>query len=181
MQSYLLWGTAVEITDATDHAVLEVAAHILGGWAGSRWNVLFREKLGCTYGATAAVSSVGVAGRRYCFAHAGLAVDPDAFDRTLDTLADQAAAFLGTGPRADEVNGACLRLLRTEAHYFDSSRSLMTRAGEFLLSGLGTDFAASRMAALRGMADASFTGRMRELMLKPTVVILDKERAEVAG
>ncbi len=166
-QAYVLWGAAAAITGAADLVALELAMHVLGGWSGSRWHALFREQLGYTYGTTAQTYCVGPT---VAFAHVGMAVATDALAKTESLLLDQARAFLDHGPGATELTSAAVQLLRTEAHYYDSVRNLMSRFASFLQSGLPPGFAAERIAALRAVEPESFAARMRELLRHRTLV-----------
>jgi zinc protease len=171
-QAFLQWGTAVQAAGVDDHVVLEVAAHILGGWTGSRWHSLFREQLGYTYGTGSSAASFQITGPVYCLTQVGMAVAPPALSRTRALMTEQAAAFVAEGPTAAEISTACAQLLRSEALFYDSTRNLMERTGSFLQAGLPADFAERRMEALRAPDPDQFRGRLRALMAKRTLVIV---------
>lgn len=170
--SYLLWGTAAGTAEMADHVAIELAAHLLGGWSGSRWNVLFRERLGLTYSVNSAHSSLSSAGLTCCLAHVGMAVATKDLPRARDLLLRDADDFNRSGPSPEEVNAAAVRLLRAEAHFHDSARNLVGRLGWFLQAGLDLGFAERRISALRATEAAKTRDRMTELFRQPTLIVL---------
>lgn len=169
-QAYVLWGGMAPMADAGDHVALELSAHLLGGWSGSRWHTLFREQLGYTYGTTAVASSLRFGPLTAGLAHVGMSVAADALAKTESLVLEQAKSFLDHGPGAAELSQAAVQLLRTEAHYHDSTRNLMTRTASFLQAGLGPRFARERIEQLRTVEPETFLGRVRELLRDRTLV-----------
>jgi predicted Zn-dependent peptidase len=171
-QGYAVWGTAVRIDGPADHAVLELATHLLGGWSGSRWNTLFREELGLTYGTVASASSYQFEGEQVCLAQVGFAVPPTALTTVEDLILQQVKDFTVLGATEPELSQATAQLLRSEAHYQDSARKLMARTASFLQSGVGPGFASARMNALAGLRSGAFNDRLRQLLAEPTLVMV---------
>lgn len=169
---YLLWGTAVETDDVADHVALEIAAHLLGGWTGSRWSTLFRDKLALTYGVRSAVRVMAPRGRACVIAHVGLTTAASSRARVADLIGDQARGFIASDPDPGEVAGAAVRLLRTEVHHHDAMRSLVDRAGTYLHAGLDPGYAASRISALAAVGADDVGARLRRLLRQPTLVEL---------
>jgi len=171
-QTYLLWGTLIKVDGPTDHVLAEVATHILGGWSGSRWQTLFREELGYTYGTNASTSSIRLGTGIYCLAQVGLPVAAGPADVCRQLLLEGAADFVAHGPSPRERDLAAARLLRSEAHFHDSTRNLIARTASFLQAGLGPDFAQQRMRALRQIDPDRYAQRLREMFDETTLVAL---------
>jgi predicted Zn-dependent peptidase len=173
--SYLLWGTAVDSADPADHVALELAGHLLGGWSGSRWSMLFREQLGLTYGVRSMTRSLAFGGVTSCLSYAGMAVESTSVPQASELLLAQAADFAaeaGQAALADAVRIAAVQLLRTEAHFHDSVSKLLARGATFLLAGLPPQFAARRIDALRCVETDPTCQRLVSLLAQPTLVVL---------
>jgi predicted Zn-dependent peptidase len=168
--TYLLWGTVTPTKGAADHVVAETATHILGGWSGSLWQSLFREELGYTYGTSASTTSLRLGSQTYTTMQVGMSVPAEVAERVRDLLRQQADAVAAGGLDLRLHRGACLRLLRSEAHFHDATRNLMARTASFLQAGLGAQFAAARMAALRESSPEWFAQRLCDLVRSTTVL-----------
>jgi zinc protease len=168
--AYLLWGAITSAGSAADHVVVETAAHILGGWSGSRWQSLLRDQLGYTYGTTAATSSLRLGGQVYTSVQVGMSIPAGAVDEVQDLVAEQAEDLISRAADAQLHRAACVRLLRSEAHFHDSTRNLMARTASFLQAGLGPEFAEQRMTALRENTPERFAERLRPLLAHTMVL-----------
>jgi predicted Zn-dependent peptidase len=170
-QAHLLWGVVTQLEDAADFAALEVAMHILGGWAGSRWHALFRERLGYSYGTHAAVQKIGLGEHLLGMGYAGLSVAMGALPHALDLIRAESAA-LPESLLPAELATACTQLLRSEALVRDSARGLIASAADCLQGGLRPSFAADRIAVLRGADVRDIASRLPRLLSEPTLVIV---------
>jgi zinc protease len=172
-QGCLLWGVLAPVASATDYVIVEIATHILAGWTGSRWNSLFRDELGYTYGTFANVEPFPLQdGKLGCLARAGMAVAQAALHDSRRLLLEDAETFLRERLSDAEVMRAATRLLRNELWYADSSRALVARAASFLQGGIPVEFAAKRMAALRAVDPDVFRSEIRRLFRAPTLVVV---------
>ncbi|HXS65535.1 MAG TPA: insulinase family protein [Streptosporangiaceae bacterium] len=175
--SYLGWGTAAGTADIADHVAIELAAHLLGGWSGSRWNALFRERLGLTYSVASAHTSLSIGSLSSgdpacCLAQVGFSVATKDLATALDLLRRDIEDFVSTGPSPDGVNAAAVQLLRMEAHFHDSARKMVARVGGLLQAGLGPDFAERRISVLRAIRADETRDRMAALLRQSTLIVL---------
>lgn len=171
-QAFLLWGTACPMTDAFDYAVLELASHVLGGWSGARWQRLFRQEKGYTYGVHATVAAWRLGTGDVGLTHVGMTVAPDLLGPARELLAAQADRYRREGPTVDEIVQAATQLVRGEALHYDSADHLMQRMAPFLQAGLPVDFLARRIRALRSVDVERFRAAFARLFHEPTTVVL---------
>lgn len=175
-QAHLLWGVVTPIDGPLDYTALELGLHVLGGWAGSRWHLLFRERLGYSYGTYSGAEAIGLGDRAVCLGYVGFSVATDALPHVRELVDEEAAAFIGS-LHAAELMSASAQLLRAEALVLDSARGLIGRAADFLSGALPPSFWADRVAALRRADIDDILGRLEYLMNKPTLVVVSQEAA----
>lgn len=168
-QAHVLWGTVVPLADAADYVALELVTHVLGGWVGSRWHSLFREKLGLTYGTYSAAVPIGFGDGVVGLAYAGFSVAQAALAQTTDQLSQQVGALPDVLDDV-ELRSAAAQLLRAEALHHDSARSLIGRAGLLLQGGLAVTMVGDRVAAMRETTGADLRRRLDRLLRQSTLV-----------
>lgn len=162
--AYLLWGYLNDVDDADAHVATEVAVHVLGGWIGARWQVLFREELNKTYGTQMRLRNFGHGGRRYGIAAIGMSVaGSDVADvevhlrRELDELRRD-------GLTASECTEGVDRLRRGESLFATSTRIAVTRRSQPIEYGLPWTTAGERIESLVRVRPEAVNDALRRMI-----------------
>lgn len=170
--AHVVWGFLAEVGAIQDHHGAEVAVHGLGGWWQARWQQLFREELGATYGTRTRVHAFRTGSRMYSLTAVGMTLGAVNREQVVERLREEALRFAADGLSDDEYRDSARQLLRAEALYTDSARAYSGRASQPLLEGLGMGFHRDRHAYLAGdLMPADFRARVQRLV-EPSVIVV---------
>lgn len=170
--AHVMWGAVAEIGELADHVSAEVAMHGLGGWWQARWQQLFREELGATYGTRTSAHAFRCGSRTYSFTAVGMTLGAVDRARIIDRLRTEASCFVAEGLTESEYRDSAAQLLRAEALHAESARAFCARMVQPLLNGLPPGFHRDRLDYLaREPEPADLHARVRRLV-EPSVIVV---------
>jgi predicted Zn-dependent peptidase len=144
VQTNLVLGTVTARPRLEDRVALEVAAHYLGGFIGSRLSTRIREQLAASYGAGASVE--------YRLENTVLrlesAVETGATALAAAVMAEEVAALRLGDVRANTMREAIDNLARTAAMRFAQPGSVAAELEGIVLEGLPDDYHQHRQQEL---------------------------------
>lgn len=153
-QVMLMTGGMIETADPLTLSALELAVNALGGWFGSRLNLLLRERLGCSYGVHAEFrvrkAATGYLGEYLIYG----SVEAPALEMAIAGLVAECAGLAGGELGDAETQAARNSLLSRELMLTQTVQNIAVVTGTRIRCGFGPAELAARIRSLRDVTPA---------------------------
>jgi predicted Zn-dependent peptidase len=163
-QTTLLYGRAVPLITAAEIAPLEALVHAIGGWFGSRLNMLLREEKGYTYGCSAQLISRAIQGGCQAEMQISAPVESSSTGPAAEAIISEVDRLASGGLGAEDLRISVNNLIRSQpmrmltAKYVVGMHARLLQRGHDLgfIARLCSDLASVDVTAVRSVAERYF-------------------------
>ncbi|MET7333171.1 pitrilysin family protein [Nonomuraea sp. NPDC005650] len=165
VQTAIVYGRSVPLLDTAGRIALEVVVHCLGGWFGSRLNLLLRERKGYSYGAHAWLVSRSWQAGHSCQVLVQTSVRTPSTGAAVEEMVAEVDRLSGGDLADGEPASAAESIVQAQPIQAQTPQQVVEWYGRPIRRGYPPDFPRRRLDAVLGLDPAA--ARETARLLRP--------------